>query len=153
MNTPVDVRKYGETVREQGKASFEEAGKLMRAWVGATDLAYQRLHVQVVQSTEHARARVDGLQARAKEWQAKRPTRADIRKQVRETYDGLAERGEKVIHDLRTRPQVRLIFARTEQALKAAEKTVEAAEKKVEEAEHKATGGAQKRATSKAAAR
>lgn len=146
MNTPVDVRKYGETVREQGKASFEEAGKLMRAWVGATDLAYQRLHVQVVQSREHARARVDGLQARTKEWQAKSPTRADIRKQVRETYDDLAKRGEKVIHDLRTRPQTRLIFTRTEQALKAAEK-------KVEEAEHKTTGVAQKRTTPKAVTR
>ncbi len=146
MNTPVDVRKYGETVREQGKASFEEARKLMRAWVGATDVAYQRLHDQVVQSREHALAR-------AKKLQAKRPAPADIRKQVLETYDDLAERGEKVIHDLRTRPQTRLIFTRTEQALKAAEKTVEAAEKKVEEAEHKTTGEAKKTTTRKAAAR
>lgn len=153
MNTPVDVRKYGETVHEQGKASFEEARKLMRAWVGATDLAYQLLHVQVVQSRQHALSRVDGLQARAKKLQAKRPTPEHIGKQVRETYDDLAERGEKVIHDLRTRPQTRLIFTRTEQALKAAEKTVEAAEKKVEEAEHKTTGGAQERTTPRAAAR
>lgn len=153
MSTPVDVRKYGETVREQGKASFEEARKLMRAWVGATDLAYQRLHVQVLESRKHALARVDGLQARAKELQAKSPTPADIRKQVLATYDDLAERGEKVIHDLRTRPQTRLIFTRTEQALKAAEQKVEAAEKKVEEAEYKTTGGTQKRTTPKAATR
>ncbi len=57
MNTPVDVRKYGETVREQGKASVEDARTLMRAWVGATDVAYQRLHDQVGQSRELALAR------------------------------------------------------------------------------------------------
>ena len=37
----VDVRKYSESMRDQSKTSLEEMRKIMRAWVGATDLAYR----------------------------------------------------------------------------------------------------------------
>ena len=65
--------------------------------------------------------------------QAKKLNREEVRKQVKEAYEDLAKRGEEVIHDLRTRPQTRLVFSRTEKALKDAEH-------KVEEADHRVTG-------------
>ncbi len=120
----VDVRKYSETVRDQGKSSLEEMRKLVCAWVGATDLAYSRMLTELKD-----RAQVEKLQK-----QAKKLNREEVRRQVRETYDDLAERGEEVIQHLRTRPQTRLVFKRTEKALKQAEH-------KVEDAEHRVTGG------------
>ena len=120
----VDVRKYSETMRDQGKSSLEEMRKLVCAWVGATDLAYSRMLTELKD-----RVQVEKLQK-----QAKKLNREEVRRQVRETYDDLAERGEEVIQHLRTRPQTRLVFKRTEKALKQAEH-------KVEDAEHRVTGG------------
>ncbi len=135
----VDVRKYGETVRDQSKTSVEEIRKLVRAWVGATDLAYERVRTQYKRvRTElkdldaRNRARVEKLQERAKKL-----NREQVRKDMQETYEDLAKRGEKVIHDLRTRPQTRLVFTR-------AEKAVQHVEEKVEEAEHRVTTPAPK---------
>ena len=74
-----------------------------------------------------------------------------MRKQVLETYEDLAKRGEKVIQDLRTRPQTRLVFARAEKTLKHAEEKLQHAEEKVEHAEHRVTGPAAKGARKPAA--
>lgn len=117
----VDVRKYGDSVREQGKTSLGEARKLMHAWVGATDLAYHRVLAEL--RDLDARARLEKLQERTKKL-----TVADVRKQVRVSYSDLAKRGEKVIRDLRRRPQTRLVFTKAEKALKETEKHVEEAE-------------------------
>jgi uncharacterized protein YukE len=140
----VDVRKYGETVRDQSKTSVDEIRKLLRVWVGATDLAYERVRTELRDLETRNRAQVEKLQKRAKKL-----NREDMRKQMRETYDDLAKRGEKVIHDLRTRPQTRLVFTR-------AEKTLHHAEERVEDAEHRVTGqapkGGRKPATHKAPA-
>ena len=124
MRSTVDVRKYGETMREQGKTSIEEARKLMHAWVGVTDLAYQRVLGEL--KDLDAKAQMEKLQARARKL-----TVADVRKQARTSYADLAKRGEKVIRDLRRRPQTRLVFTRTEKALKDTEKRVEEAEEHV----------------------
>jgi uncharacterized protein YukE len=128
----VDVRKYGETVRDQSKTSMEEIRKVVRAWVGATDLAYERVRTELKDLQTRNRAQVEKLQERAKKL-----NREEVRKQMRETYEDLAKRGDKVIHELRTRPQTRLVFTRTE-------KTLQHAEEKVEEAEHRVTGAAPK---------
>ncbi len=120
----VDVRKYSETMRDQGKFSLEEVRRLVCAWVGATDLAYSRMLTELKD-----RAQVEKLQK-----QAKKLNREEVRRQVRGTYDDLAERGEEVIQQLRTRPPARLVFKRTEKVLKQAEH-------KVENAEHRVTGG------------
>jgi len=121
----VDVRRYGETMRDQGKASLEETRKLVCAWVGATYLAYGWMLTEL----KDDRAQVGKLQK-----QAKKLNREEVRRQVRETYDDLAERGEEVIEQVRTRPPARLVFKRTEKALKQTEH-------KVEDAEHRVTGG------------
>jgi uncharacterized protein YukE len=128
----VDVRKYGETVRDQSKTSMEEIRKLVRAWVGATDLAYERVRTELKDLQTRNRAQVGRLQERAKKL-----NREEVRKQMRETYEDLAKRGDKVIHELRTRPQTRLVFTR-------AEETLHHAGEKVEHAEHRVTGQAQK---------
>ena len=125
----VDVRKYSETMRDQSKSSLEEMRKIMRAWVGATDLAYKRMLTELKDLENRNRVQVEKLQK-----QAKKLNREEVRKQVRETYEDLAKRGEEVIQELRTRPQTRLVFTRTEKALKQAEH-------KVEDAEHRVTGG------------
>ncbi len=129
MRTTADVRKYGETMREQGKSSIEEVGKLIRAWVGATDLAYGRVRAELKELPARNQAQVQKLQG-----QAKKLNRAEVRKQVLETYDDLAKRGEKVLARLRSRPQARLVFTR-------AEKTLKHAERAVENAEQRTTGG------------
>ncbi len=125
----VDVRKYSETMRDQSKSSLEEMRKIMRAWVGATDLAYNRMLTELKDLETRNRVQVEKLQK-----QAKKLNREEVRKHVRETYEDLAKRGEEVIQQLRTQPQTRLVFKRTEKALKQAEH-------KVEDAEHRVTGG------------
>ena len=125
----VDVRKYGDTVRDQSKSSVEEIRKIMRAWVGATDLAYERVRTELKDLETRNRAQIEKLQKRAKKLH-----REEVRKQVMETYEDLAKRGEKVIQDLRTRPQTRLVFARAEKTLKHAEEKLHDAEAKVEDA-------------------
>ncbi len=124
----VDVRKYSESMRDQSKSSMEEMRKIMRAWVGATDLAYQKMIAELKDLENRNRVQVEKLQK-----QAKKLNRDEVRKQVMETYEDLAKRGEEVIHQLRTRPQTRLVFSK-------AEKTLKDAEHKVEEADHKVTG-------------
>ena len=119
----VGVRKYGETMRDQGKSSLQEMRRLVCAWLGATDLAYSRMLTELKD-----RAQVGKLQKKTKKL-----NREEVRRQVRETYDDLAERGEEVIQQVRTRPPARLVFKRTERALKQAEH-------KVEDAEHRITG-------------
>jgi uncharacterized protein YukE len=135
----VDVRKYGETMRDQSKTSVEEIRKLVRAWVGATDYAYERVVTELKDLQTRNRAQVEKLQERAKKL-----NREEVRKQMRETYEDFAKRGDKVLHELRTRPQTRLVFTR-------AEKTLHHAEEKVEEAEHRVTGAAPKGARKPAA--
>jgi uncharacterized protein YukE len=135
----VDVRKYGETVRDQSRSSVEEIRKLIRAWVGATDLAYERVRAELKDLETRNRAQMEKLQKRTKKL-----NREDVRKQVLETYADLAKRGEKVIHELRTRPQTRLVFTRAEKTLKHAEETLKHAEEKVEDAQHRVTGQAPK---------
>src|SRR6266487_4167909 len=105
MPTNTDYRKYADTVLEQGKAAFDEARKPLLAWVGATDLAYDRLRSQLKE-----------LPARA---------------QAREQYATLSHRGELVVRRLRRRPEVRSAFGRTEKLLSRTEKLVEEAEEQV----------------------
>ncbi len=124
----VDVRKYSESMRDQSKTSLEEMRKIVRAWVGATNLAYEKMVAELKDLEARNRVQVEKLQK-----QAKKLNREEVRKQVMDAYEDLAKRGEEVIHDLRTRPQTRLVFSRTEKALKNAEH-------KVEEADHKVTG-------------
>jgi hypothetical protein len=126
MPITADVRKYSETMREQGKSSIDEARKLMRAWVGATDLAYDRVRAELKELPARNQAQVHKLQL-----QAKKLNREEVRKHVRDTYDDLAKRGEKVIARMRTRPQTRLVFKRAEKTLMDAEQRVEAAEERV----------------------
>jgi len=128
----VDVRKYGETMRDQSKTSIEEIRKLARACVGATDLAYERVRTELKDLQTRNRTQVGRLQERARKLNTE-----EVRKQMREAYEDLAKRGDKVIRDLRTRPQTRLVFTR-------AEKTLRQAEEKVGDAEHRVTGQAQK---------
>ena len=47
-----DVRKYRETVLEQGKVALEEARKPWYAAVGASELAYGQLQAQLDQLSQ-----------------------------------------------------------------------------------------------------
>ncbi|HUK72015.1 MAG TPA: hypothetical protein VLW50_25145 [Streptosporangiaceae bacterium] len=136
----VDVRKYSENMRDQSKSSLEEMRKMVRAWVGATDLAYHKMVAELRDLEARNRVQVEKLQK-----QARKLNREEVSKQVKETYDDLAKRGEEVIHDLRTRPQTRLVFTRTEKTLKSAERKLRDAEHKVEEADHRVTGKGNKK--------
>jgi hypothetical protein len=119
-------KKYGETVREQGKSSIDEARKLIRAWVGATDFAYNRVRAELKELPVRNQEQVHKFQLRAKKL-----NRDQVRKQVKHTYDDMAKRGEKVIAHWRTMPQTRLVFTRAEKGLKHAEEKVEEAEQHV----------------------
>ena len=61
MPTSTEVRKYTDTVLEQSKAALGEARKPFLAWVGATDLAYDRLRAQLKELPAETQARVKKL--------------------------------------------------------------------------------------------
>jgi heparin binding hemagglutinin HbhA len=152
MPASTDVRKYTDTVFEQGKAALGEARKPFLAWVGATDLAYDRLRAQLKELPAETQARVRKLQERA---QGGPPTLDPVqvtarvrqavesyatqareaydgyREQAREQYDTLSHRGELVVRRLRRRPEVRAAFKQTERLLDRTEKLVEDSEEEV----------------------
>ena len=141
-----DVKKYGETVLEQGKAAIDEVRKPWFAAVGATSLAYVQLRDQLSELPAGTQERLRKLQERAvelptetqaqlKRWQELAGGRIDpalvsakVRKafedyaaQARETYEALAERGEKVVRTLRHDPRPTTAFAETERLVEPAE--------------------------------
>jgi len=125
MPTGTDVRKYTDTAR-----------KPLLAWVGATDLAYDRLRTQLKdlpatltldprEATTRVRHALEGYAAQVGE------AVDAYREQAREQYDTLTHRGELVVRRLRRRPEVRGAFERTEKLLGRTEKLVEEAEEEV----------------------
>src|SRR6266536_1706741 len=124
MPTNTDYRKYADTVVEQGKAAFDEARKPLLAWVGATDLAYDRLRSQLKELPARAQGGVESLdpvQLSARVRQAvesyasqARHAYDDYREQAREQYATLSHRGELVVRRLR----------RTEKLVEEAEEQV-----------------------------
>jgi heparin binding hemagglutinin HbhA len=169
MPTNTDVRKYTETVLEQGKAAFTEARKPLLAWVGATDLAYDRLRSQLKELPEQTQAGVKKLQERAQggldpvqvtarvrqavgtyATQAKE-TYDTYREQAREQYDTLSHRGELIVRRLRRRPEVRAAFGQTEKLLGRTEKFVEEVEEEVTGKPASSSGQAHKSAPARKA--
>ncbi len=145
MPTSTDVRKYTDTVVEQSKAALAEARKPLLAWVGATDLAYDRLRSQLKELPIETQARVKKLQERAQggvptvdpvQVSARvrqavenyathaRETYDGYREQAREQYDTLSHRGELVVRRLRRRPELRAAFEQTEKLVEEAEEQV-----------------------------
>lgn len=147
MPISTDVRKYRETVLEQGKVALDEARKPWYAAVGATDLAYGQLREQLEQLKElpaEAQARLRSLQSGAGQIDAAhlreavdtattqaREVYATYLTQARETYESLTHRGELVVRRLRRSPEVHGAFDKAEELLSGAEATVEKAEQKV----------------------
>jgi uncharacterized protein YjbJ (UPF0337 family) len=135
-----DVRKYGETVLEQGKVALDEARKPWYAAVGAGELAYGQLSAQLTQ-----------LPARVRELQSV-PTQLDpaavrgavetatsqglkvygaYTNQAKETYEQLAHRGELVVRRLRRSPEVKETFGKAQELVAEVNETVATAEDKV----------------------
>jgi len=132
-----DVRKYGETVLEQGKVALDEARKPWFAAVGAGELAYGQLS----QLPTEVQARLRKLQTEAVNLDPKDAVQIATGKaigaygqyaaQAKETYESLAHRGELVVRRLRRSPEVRSAFDRAEEIVADAGQTVAAAEDKV----------------------
>jgi heparin binding hemagglutinin HbhA len=129
-----DVRKYGETVREQGKVALEEVRKPWYAAVGAGELAYGQLHAQLSQLPTEVQARLHKLQDGGKQIDAAAVRSAvesaaeTYAAQAKETYETLAHRGELVVRRLRRSPEVRSSFDKAEELVADAGKTVAKAE-------------------------
>jgi exonuclease VII small subunit len=135
-----DVRKYGETVLEQGRIALDEARKPWYAAVGAGELAYAQLQAQLAQLPAEVQARVQKLQANGRQLdpamlrEAVDNARAEglrVTTQARETYESLAHRGELVVRRLRRSPAVTDTFRTAEELVAEAGETVAAAEQKV----------------------
>ena len=137
-----DVRKYGETVLEQGKVALDEVRKPWYAAVGAGDLAVGQLQAQLSQLPTEMQARVRKLQTAqldptavrsAVETAAGQATTAyeAYAAHAREAYETLAHRGELVVRRLRRSPEVKETFDKAEELLADAGKTVATAEEKV----------------------
>jgi heparin binding hemagglutinin HbhA len=130
MPTSTDVKKYGETVLEQGKVAISEARKPLLAAVGATNLALDQLRAQLkdlpAETQEQLKRLQDRLQDRAATLDRVRVRKAveEYAEQARETYDTLAKRGERVVRRLRRDPQVRNAFAETEELVERTEELV-----------------------------
>ena len=144
MSITTDVRKYGETVLEQGKQALDEARKPWYAAVGASDLAYARLQTQLTQLPVELQGQLRRLRSGAGELDAAhlRDAVGTVAGQARETYgaytdlareryEDLAHRGELVVRRLRRRPEVREAFDKAEALISEAGQKVEQAEEKV----------------------
>jgi exonuclease VII small subunit len=134
-----EVRKYGETVLEQGKVALDEARKPWYAAVGAGELAVGQLQAQLTQLPTEVQARLRKLQENGRQLDA-----ASLRSAVetaaeqyatraRENYESLAHRGELVVRRLRRSPEVKQTFHNAEDLVAEAGKTVAKAEEKVTE--------------------
>jgi len=126
MPTGTDVKKYGETVLEQGKAAFDEARKPLFAAVGATNLAFDQLRAQLRDLPAETQEQLRKLQGRAGTLDRAKVRKAveEYAEQARDTYVTLARRGEKVVRQLRRDPRVRNAFAETEELVERAEEAV-----------------------------
>jgi hypothetical protein len=130
MPTGTDMKKYGETVLEQGKVALGEARKPLFAAVGATNLAFDQLRSQLKDLPAETQEQLKRLQERL-HGGAGPMDRARVRKaveeyagQARETYATLAKRGEQVVRQLRRDPRVRNLFNEAEDRLERAEEVV-----------------------------
>jgi heparin binding hemagglutinin HbhA len=162
-----DVRKYGETVLEQGKVALDEARKPWYAAVGAGDLAYGQLQQQLTQLPAEVQARIRKLQSGGRPLDAATLRTAvenaaeqaagaygTYSAQAKETYATLAHRGELVVRRLRRSPQVKETFGKAEELVSGAGQTVASAEDAVTKPGQPATRkpATQKPATPKPAA-
>ncbi len=147
-----DVRKYGETVLEQGKVALDEARKPWYAAVGAGDLAYGQLSQQLTHLPAEVQARVRKLQTvpaqldpGAVRGVVETATSQGLKvygfytAQARETYESLAHRGELVVRRLRRSPEVASAFDRVEDVVAGAGELVTEAGDAVATAEDKVT--------------
>lgn len=144
MPITTDVRKYGETVLEQGKVALDEARKPWYAAVGAGELAYGQLQQQLTQLPVEVQTRLRKLQENAGQLDAAqlrdaveaaaeqaREAAGTVATQARETYESLAHRGELVVRRLRRSPEVRGAFDKAEELVSEAGETIGKAEEKV----------------------
>ena len=136
-----DVRKYRETVVEQGKVAFEEVRKPWYAAVGASEFAYERLQTQLSQLPAEMQARVRKLQSGGRQLDAAAVRSAvenaagqaagaygTYTAQARDTYESLAHRGELVVRRLRRSDEVKETFEKAENVVADAAKAVSKAE-------------------------
>jgi hypothetical protein len=136
-----DVRKYRETVLEQGKVALDEVRKPWYAAVGASELAYGQLQAQLSQLPTEVQARLRKLQDGGKQIDAAAVRSAvenaagqaagaygTYTAQAKETYETLAHRGELVVRRLRRSPEVKSSFDKAEELVTDAGKTVAKAE-------------------------
>ena len=91
-----DVRKYGETVREQGKVALEEVRKPWYAAVGAGELAYGQLQAQLSQLPTEVQARLRKLQDGGQQIDA-----AAVRSAVESAAETYAATGQGDLRDAR----------------------------------------------------
>lgn len=121
-----DVRKYGETVLEQGRAALDEARKPLFAAVGATNLAVTQLRTQLRDLPAETQEQLRKLQDRAGTLDRAKVRKAveEYAEQARDTYVTLARRGEKVVRQLRRDPRIRNAFAETEELVERTEEAV-----------------------------
>lgn len=144
MSITTDMRKYGETVVEQGKIALDEARKPWYAAVGASDLAYDRLQRQLTQLPTEVQDRLRRLRANAGDLDAAhlrdavdtaagqaKEVYASYTAQAKDRYEALAHRGELVVRRLRRSSEVREAFDKAEELISAAGEKVEEADEKV----------------------
>ena len=144
MQITDEVRKYRETVLEQGKVALGPARKPWYAAVGAGEFAYEQLQAQLSQLPTELQGRVRKLQAGGRQLDAAAlrsavenaaehaaGTYGTYAAQARDTYDSLAHRGELVVRRLRRSPEVKETFEKVEGAVTDAGQAVSKAEETV----------------------
>jgi hypothetical protein len=148
-----EVRKYRETVLEQGKVALGGARKPWYAAVGAGEFAYEQLQVQLNQLPAEVQARVRKLQSGGRQLDAAAlrtavenaaehaaGTYGSYAAQARDTYESLAHRGELVVRRLRRSPEVKETFEKVEDAVADAGAAVSKADRTVTEPSRSTTG-------------
>jgi hypothetical protein len=138
MAITADVRKFGDTLVAQGKVTITESTKPLYAIAGYGDLAVEKLR----ELPELAQGQFKTVQGELKTRRTKLQSRVnslpqdyktiptqvktyveDVTGKATQFYGELAERGEKVVAQIRRRPTVKRAAAANKQAKSSAKAT------------------------------
>jgi hypothetical protein len=136
INTPInEVKKFGDTIVTQYKTTLAESTKPFYAWVGANDLAVEKLLARGTKLQE----RLVALPKEYKTFPSTVKTLPTTVKTYAETvsdkatklYGELTGRGEKVVAQIRRSPATKDAAAKNKQAVRSAKSTKTSATKAV----------------------
>ena len=137
MPITTEVKKFGDTIVTQSKTTLADSTKPLYAFVGAQDLAVEKLRARATEFRSEAKTRSTKLQKRVSALPKEYKTLPTQVKSYAETvsgkatklFDELTGRGEKVVAQIRRSPATRNAAAKNKQAARSTKATKTSATK------------------------